>query len=234
MLAEACVVQPEQLSGQVDKQRGLQKLALPTKAVVPRFVQMLSPRSQEALEEVSLLNGWVMPPADVVETFLRLAAGQRQRVLLEEQRFEVYRQLENGEIEVAHELLDGLGVFMEPDKPAQEVWECKICYCDQDLQGWRCLRGHRYCSVCMNHHVDSTTFPRCPTEKCGVELVERDLHLLAVPAQRVEAFTQALLQRAIDQLGAGTSKAVASLPPKQTQLTTASVLPAFPAPLKNL
>lgn len=169
-------------------------------AAVPRVVRLLSPRSQTVLEEISILNGWVVPPASSVWLLLRVAAGRHQSLLSDDQCKQMHQQIEDCKFDVVRELLDGLGIHLEPHMPAEAPWECAICFSDQDQQGWRCPYGHRYCSTCMGYHADSVAFPRCPAEKCTYQLAEADLRVLHVSTVRLDAFLNAQLQRAIDEL----------------------------------
>eukprot|EP00746_Dinoflagellata_sp_MGD_P167623 gnl/MRDRNA2_/MRDRNA2_98406_c0_seq1.p1 gnl/MRDRNA2_/MRDRNA2_98406_c0~~gnl/MRDRNA2_/MRDRNA2_98406_c0_seq1.p1 ORF type:complete len:697 (+),score=123.68 gnl/MRDRNA2_/MRDRNA2_98406_c0_seq1:103-2193(+) len=80
------------------------------------------------------------------------------------------------------------------------LFECPICFCEQDTYGWSCPNGHMFCSGCMRHHVDAVAFPRCPS--CDYELGEGDLTELDIPEERLVAFKNAKLQGAVDTLAA--------------------------------
>lgn len=165
----------------------------------------LSQASQQVFERVTSRHAGVSR-ASVVRLLLRAAAALRQGLLDEAQRVQLHQHLEEGDIDLVHSVVLGIGVRSEPGMPLEDgevSWECCICFTEQEEQGWRCPDSHQYCTGCIRQHAESVPFPRCPTSGCKNELGEKDLELVQVPEARLEAFRAAKLRKAVDSLASG-------------------------------
>lgn len=169
----------------------------------PKLLRGLSCRSQQLLERLISRHAGISHAA-VARLLLRATAALRQGLLTEGQRQQLLGHLEAGHVDLVQEIVAGVGVRSEPSMPLETneaAWDCPVCFSQQDEHGWHCPKAHRYCSDCMRHHVQSTTFPKCPTIDCSYEFCETDLQLLQVPQDRLEAFRRAKLSCAIEALG---------------------------------
>jgi hypothetical protein len=174
------------------------------------LLRSMSARSQQVLRNVSSKHVGVSHMA-VARLLVRASAALRQGLLDERQRQELHKYLEEGDVDLVHALMLDIGVQSEPNMPLEEgqrTWECSICFTAQEELGWKCAHWHRYCSDCMRRHVQSVTFPKCPTERCGYALVEKDLQLLCVDQARLNSFREAQLRVAIDTLSASSHKQI--------------------------
>lgn len=167
------------------------------------MLRNMSDRSQQVLSKVTSKHAGVSN-ATVTRLLLKTSAALRQGLLTVEDRARLHRHLEDGDVDLVHAIVSTVGYRPEPGMPledGEQPWDCAVCFGTQEEQGWNCPSGHKYCGDCMKRHIESVGFPRCPSIKCGYELVERDFLDLQVPTKRLEAFRSAKLQGAVDVLG---------------------------------
>lgn len=164
------------------------------------LVQQLSTQSQEVMSGIVALNGWPEPPAALVRLMLHISAGRRQGLLDREQCERLYEGLEAGQLEAVGNVMAGMEILLESDTVTDQRWVCGICDTEQGTEGWRCPEGHRSCAACMRQHIQVAALPRCLAGQCCHELSEADFKVLGMPAERLEAFRQARLQNAIEEL----------------------------------
>lgn len=176
-------------------------------APVAALQRGLSRQSQQVLERVTSRHTGISHAA-IVRLLLRAAAALRQGLLTPTQRTQLHQHLEQGDIDLVHSVVLGVGARSEPGMPLEDGearWECCICFTEQEEHGWSCPSDHRYCSQCMRQHVASVPFPRCPASDCKYELEEKDFHLLHIPQDRVDVFRDAKLRTAVDTLAGAAS-----------------------------
>jgi hypothetical protein len=166
---------------------------------IPTLERHLSGPSREVLRKVSYqAAGSTMIAAHLLHL---LAVAQKQKILTPSQKQEMMWEIQAGHLSAIHSAIAVMDIQASPEMmlaPGESKWDCQICFDRQDTIGWRCPSEHRFCSGCMQQHVEAVAFPKCPM--CDYSLSETDFHALNVPQPRIEAFREAKLQGAVDTL----------------------------------
>merc|ERR1719326_1214335 len=144
---------------------------------MPTLERQLSGNSRRVLQMVLSERG-MGSVKEATRQLLALSAAFKQGLLSESDRRELQDHIRAGHVDVVRDIVAGIGVRESPEMMLPRgtpAWQCLVCRDQQQTHGWKCPSGHQFCTTCMQQHVDTVSFPKCPM--CDYVLGESDFEL---------------------------------------------------------